>query len=98
MSETPEHDIVHPISRRLGFIEKAGFGRRLTLIMLVLAVALAGVDLVHHRHTLFTWEGFPGFHALFGFAAFSFVVFMGWPLRRLLSRPETYYREGDGDA
>ena len=98
MGEAPENDTIHPIARRLRFIESARFGRRLTWTMLVAAVALAAVDFVHHRHALFTWESFPGFHALFGFAAFSFVVFMGWPLRRLLSRPETYYREGDEDA
>jgi len=55
-------------------------------VLFVAVVLLAGVDVVHHRHALFTWEGLWGFHALYGFAAFTFVVLMGWPLRALLTR------------
>jgi len=98
MSDSSEREAIHPLARRLSFIEAASFPRRLTLAFAVVFLALAGVDLVHHRHALFTWEGFWGFHAWYGFAAFSFVVLMGWPLRRLLSRPEDYYDEDDGDA
>ena len=94
----PDRDSIHPIARRLSFIEAASFGPRLTLVMAVLFAALVVTDVVHHRHEIFTWEGVWGFHAWFGFAAFTFVVLMGWPLRRLLSRPETYYGEGDEDA
>ncbi len=104
MSDAPEHhakpesDAIHPISRALGFLEKPGFPGYLTVALGVVAVALALVDLVHHRHELFTWEGWVGFHGWYGFLAFSFVVLMGWPLRALLSRPESYYGEDDGDA
>ena len=99
MSASPESDRdIHPLARRVRFIEAAGFGRRLTLILGVLFAVLAAVDVVHHRHEIFTWEGIWGFHAFYGFAAFTFAVLMGWPLRHLLSRPETYYAEGDEDA
>lgn len=97
MSEAPENDRIHPVSRRLAFLEAASFQRRLMWALFVVAVALALTDLVHHRHALFTWEGWVGFHGVYGFLAFSFVVLMGWPLRRLLSRPESYYGE-DEDA
>jgi hypothetical protein len=98
MSEAQERDKVHPIARRLRFIEASSFPRRLTIVLGVVAIALALVDVFHHRHALFTWEGWIGFHGVYGFAAFCVVVLTGWPLRRLLSRPENYYGEGDEDA
>lgn len=57
----------------------------------LLGLFLAGLDFVLHRHSKFALEAAYGFYALFGFLAFSFVVLMGWPLRRLLGRPEDYY-------
>lgn len=98
MSDSPGHDDIHPIARRLRFLEAASFGRRFMMALAVVFVGLGAVDLVHHRHALFSWEGLPFFHSVFGFAAFTFVVLMGWPLRRLLSRPENYYAEDDEDA
>jgi hypothetical protein len=98
MSGAPESGDIHPIARRLRFLEAPGFPRRLMLALLAAFVVLAGFDIVHHRHALFTWEGLWGFHALYGLGAFTFVVLMGWPLRAVLTRPETYYGEGDEDA
>lgn len=99
MNQDPNRtdDRIHPLARRVLFIDSPAFGRGFLVVLAIAAVVLAVVDLFHHRHTLFSWDGFPGFHALFGFCAFSFVVIMGWPLRQLLSRPETYYGEGDED-
>jgi len=99
MNEDPNRsdDRVHPLARRVAFIDSPAFGQVFLVVLAIASVALALVDLIHHRHVLFSWDGFPGFHALFGFGAFTFVVLMGWPLRMLLSRPESYYGEGDED-
>jgi hypothetical protein len=94
-SGPPASERVHPLSRALALLEHPRFPAALTWGLGALAVGTALLDLVHHRHALFTWEGLIGFHGWFGFAAFSFVVLM---LRRLLSRPESYYGEGDEDA
>ncbi len=51
-----------------------------------------------HAHAAPEMESVRGFYALFGFAAFAFVVLTGWPLRRLLARPETYYGDEGDDA
>jgi hypothetical protein len=93
--EPPAGERVHPVSRVLGVLLNPV---ALTWALGVVAVGLGGVDLVHRRDQLFSWEGFFGFHAWFGFAAFSVIVLMGWPLRRLLARPESYYGEDDEDA
>ena len=57
----------------------------------VLCALLFGADFLVHRHEYIHLAEFPVFYALFGFAAFAFVVLTGWPLRRLLGRPENYY-------
>ncbi len=61
----------------------------------VLCAALFLVDFAVDRHEYIHLAEFPGFYALFGFAAFGGVVLSGWPLRRLLGRPENYYEPED---
>ena len=57
----------------------------------VLSALLFGADFLVHRHEYLHIAEFPVFYALFGFASFAFVVLSGWPLRKLLGRPENYY-------
>jgi len=52
---------------------------------------LVVADFLYHKHAHFKVEEFPGFHAAYGFAFFTFVVLSGKPLRRLLMRDEDYY-------
>ena len=33
----------------------------------------------------------PGFQGVFGFLAFGLAVLSGWPLGKMLRRPEDYY-------
>lgn len=89
---------VHPISRRLSFLDGRMFRNRVGVALGLAALGLAAVDLFHHRHEIFEFEGVIGFYALFGFLAFGLVVLSGWPLRDLLGKPETYYRGDDEDA
>ena len=55
------------------------------------AVLLVGVGLVTAAVSPGRIESLPGFYGLFGFGAFSLAVLSGWPLGRLLRRPERYY-------
>ncbi len=40
----------------------------------------------------------PGFYAVVGFIAFALAVLSGWPLGKLLRRPEDYYETRSGEA
>lgn len=60
-----------------------------------LCAALFIADFLVHRHEYVHLAEFPAFYALFGFAAFAGVVLSGWPLRKLLGRPENYYEPED---
>ncbi|MAP95882.1 MAG: hypothetical protein CMK07_13105 [Ponticaulis sp.] len=77
---------------------KAGFITFIAMIVICAALALASFVLPA-RHEYLHFAEFPIFYALYGFGAFAFVVMTGWPLRKLLGRPENYYGdEEDSDV
>lgn len=49
------------------------------------------LDLVLHRESMFAFEAWPGFYALFGFVACVALVIAAKGLRKLLMRHEDYY-------
>lgn len=96
MSRTPD-DGIHPMSRVLfGWTEKDGIGSIIFWGMAALSVLLVVADLFVVRHEKIGIANAVGFYAIWGFAAFSFVVLMGWPLGRLLRRDENYYGDLSG--
>ncbi len=62
-------------------------------IFLGLSVLVLCLDLVFHRHELFSWEGWFGFYGFFGFIACVVLVLVAKEMRKLLMRKETYYDE-----
>ena len=86
MSRTPD-DGIHPMSRILfGWTQAKGIGGIIFWGMAGLSIVLVLLDLVIPRHEKIGIANSVGFYGLWGFAAFSFVVLMGWPLGRLLRR------------
>lgn len=57
----------------------------------LICAALAGFDVLHHRHVKFDVEETPFIYGLFGFAVYAAIVFFAKGLRRLISRPEDFY-------
>lgn len=53
--------------------------------------AVVAAQIVVHVHGHFAWEEWFGFHAIYGFVVFVFVVFAGKALRKLVMRGEDYY-------
>jgi hypothetical protein len=81
-----------PIADALfGWTRAAGAGRRVMWALLAVGLLLVASDFVFLRRGYFPLETIPGFHALFGFLAFSAAVLCGWPLGRWLRRPEAFY-------
>ncbi len=56
-----------------------------------LCAALLLVDVFHHKHGHFEFEEWFGFYALYGFAAYMFIVNSAKLLRKLVKRDEDYY-------
>ena len=69
---------------------------RVFWILVGACVFLVVFDLFYHnffhsKHGYFIFEMAIGFHAIYGFVAFLFVVTVGVQLRKYLQRPEDYY-------
>ena len=60
-------------------------------IFLAVSTVLLLLDLVIHRHDLFSWEGWFGFYGFYGFVACVALVFAAKVLRKLVMRREDYY-------
>ncbi len=90
-------DDIHPVPRLFLWVEKPAVHLVFLIFLGVASVALGALDFLHHRHEYVDWAEWHGFYAWFGFAGFTFAVLAGWPLRKLIGRPEDYYEKAAGD-
>ncbi len=86
---------VHPLSKRLAWLDDKRARDGVGVGLGVFALVLAALDVAIHRHAYIGVDGALGFHAWLGFVAFAGVVLTGWPLRRLLARAPDYYADED---
>ena len=61
--------------------------------LLACCIVVVFLEIVVSRHPSFSWEGFFGFYAIWGFASLFGIVLLGKGLRRFISRKEDYYDE-----
>ncbi|PHR55284.1 MAG: hypothetical protein COA47_14165 [Robiginitomaculum sp.] len=94
----PVTDGIHPAARPFLWVGNHGVQRGFIWLVGALMLVFIGLDYTFNRHGHFSWEAAKGFYAIFGFLAFTFVVLMGWPLRKWTGRPETYYGDGPYDG
>ncbi len=80
--------------------DRSWFERNVNLISIGLMIACALTVIAqwvfpmfdeHHPPHFPKYENFIGFQAIFGFAAFVIVVFLGKGLRLIIKRKEDYY-------
>lgn len=64
---------------------------RLLKATYLICAALFIADFIIHRHTLSSWEGIPGFYAIYGFVACVLLVVLAKEMRKLVMRKEDYY-------
>ena len=64
---------------------------RLARGLYVVCILLILLEFIVHRHIALEWESFPGFYALYGFIAYTIIVFTASQLRKILKRSEDYY-------
>jgi len=90
-------DGIHPAARPFLWLASNWAQRNFMWFIGVLAICFVLLDLLVYRKSYFALDGNMGFYAIFGFFAFSFVVLMGWPLRKLTGRKDDYYEDGEPD-
>lgn len=86
----------HHHSSKPGWADTKGFRNVFLGVLVVSSVlaAIAGfVPAFQKEHPHFEAEGWGVFFAVWGFAAFMFIVLAGQHLRKLVGRKETYYEE-----
>lgn len=84
--------------RAVQWVESPAAVRRALVILIGFCAVLFVVDFVVHRHAYAPNEDTPGFYALTGFLAFSFIVLGATALRWLIARPEDYYAPNSVDS
>lgn len=104
MSDKHEHPQLgevgeHPLSVLLFSWMRTKLFRQVILIALgVLGLVLIGLEVLLAYKPVKDVTGVPGFFGVFGFLAFGLAVLSGWPLGKLLRRPEDYYEKRSGEA
>ncbi len=80
------------IDEELGMFDKPKNVKRLLIIFFIASAAVLLIDLVYQRHSIFAWEDYFGFYAVFGFVACVVLVIVSkYILRPLTMRKEEYY-------
>lgn len=89
----------HPLSVLLfSWMRSTLFFRVLMALLAALGVFLIAYEFVFLRRSYSGVENLPGFFGIFGFIAFGLAVLSGWPLGKLMRRPEDYYDTTSGEA
>ncbi len=84
-------DRVHPLGKKLLWVERPENIRRMIIGLAGLCILLFLGDFIIHRHSHFKAEAIPGFYGVFGFFAFAFIIFATKVLRAMIGRDENYY-------
>lgn len=95
-SEHNKPDDMSPIARILfGWVGYKHTGNIILGLVVLACIIMTIIDLGLYRHEYFSQAEFVSFYGLYSFAAFGFVVLMGWPLGWLLRRGENYYGDSE---
>ena len=89
----------HPLSVLLfSWMRTKRFFRALMIGLALVGLGLIGAEIFLASHRIKDVTGVPGYYGVFGFIAFVLAVLSGWPLGKLLRRPEDYYDRRSGEA
>lgn len=89
----------HPLSVFLfSWMRSKMFFRVLMALLGATGALLIALEVVLSNKPIVSVQNIPGFFGVFGFVAFSLAVLSGWPLGRLLRRPEDYYDTRSGEV
>ena len=85
---------LHPIGEKILWVEKSENISKMIRGLAIFCGLLFVANLFIHLHGYFAIEAIPGFYAVYGFIAFSFIVITTKYLREVIGRKEDYYAPG----
>ncbi len=86
------------LGRKLLWVDKPGSPLKLVWILAIVCILLGLADFTYNKYGHFSFENVPAFYGIFGFIAFSCVIFGAKALRFLIKRPENFYSPNVVDA
>jgi hypothetical protein len=84
-----------PEGERRYWLDDPGNVTRIVWTLVGACILLLVADALLEKHGVFAIERVFGFYALFGFAAYVALIFLGKGLRAIVMRPEDYYDRDD---
>ncbi|HOY79573.1 MAG TPA: hypothetical protein PLN33_17280 [Hyphomonadaceae bacterium] len=89
----------HPLSVLLFSWMRSKFFFRVAMALLAaFGAVLVALEIALSGKAVTSLANMPGFFGIVGFAGFGIAVLSGWPLGRLMRRPEDYYDTRSGEA
>ena len=87
--EPPGHRI--PDGEEPRWIDRPANVEKLLRALYAVTALTVVADFGYHKHGHFGFESLPGFHALYGFGSFVFLVLVAVQMRKVVMRDEDYY-------
>lgn len=95
-AQIKERTEAHPLAVPFLWLGNEKVIKNFIFVPLFFLIAFSIAGKFYPLHHPARWDFFMSY-TFIGFAAYSFVVLMAWPLFKLLSRDENYYGENDND-
>lgn len=93
----PVDDDIHPAARPFLWLGSNWVQRGFMWVIGLLMLISIAMNFIKKPYGHFAWQEAIGGYAIFGFLAFTFIVLMGGPLRKLTGRKDDYYEDGEPD-
>lgn len=89
---------IHPAARLFLWLDDPKVKAATVYVFGGLTIGLLVLEMIIPQFSAAKWEDALGVYEVEGFIGLFFAALIGWPLRRLLGRPDDYYDvEGDHD-
>ena len=79
------------LGRWMMWVEKPGSLKKIIRALIAVCVLCILLNFTYSGKGHYSAESIPGFYALYGFVAFTFIIFVAKFLRTIIMRPEDYY-------
>ena len=79
------------LGRWMTWVDRPGSAKKLIWLLAIFCGATILANLTYSNKGHYSAENILGFYAVYGFVAFSFIIFAAKALRELIKRPEDYY-------
>ncbi len=91
MSQEETHSSPPPPDEPQRWLEKPGSVDLIIKALGFVCVLVVGADFLYHKHGHYSFEEWPGFHAIYGFVSCVILVIAATQMRKLVMRDEDYY-------